>query len=89
MKLFQRKKNKHPNTRKPCAKCGKEMSMGNDRNVIGVRIQIIADPDFVCTPDGFLVNDFIKKQFGKYNQDIYDFCFECWLDSLFGVNDGR
>ena len=30
--------------------------------------------------------NWIKKQWGKYaGENKYNFCYECWLDSLFGV----
>lgn len=62
-----------------CCKCGKNMNYKGS-SVIGVSISLKVYPDF---DDKGYINH-IKKQLGKYEiGKDYNFCCECWLDSLF------
>ena len=63
-----------------CAKCGKEMVDKNGVSMTGISLTFRAD---VKATDEEL--KFYKKQIGKYELDrSYEFCWECWLDSLMG-----
>jgi len=62
-----------------CSKCGKDMADNSGAVTIGARIE-------VKVIDGVDQTHF-KKQLGKYELGkCYQFCWECWLDSMFGVN---
>lgn len=62
-----------------CTKCGKEMTSPEGEDVIALRILV----DF--TPRDVKLQEFVQKQMGKYALNkAYYFCYECWLDSLFG-----
>lgn len=61
-----------------CAKCGKEMTDDDGVSMTGISFNasVYEEAKF----------DFMKKQLGKYTPSkTYNFCFECWLDSLFRV----
>ena len=63
-----------------CVKCGKEMESPSGISIIGIHIRLALGDD--ATQEDM---DFIREQFGKYDiKKPYDFCYECWLDSLFG-----
>lgn len=61
-----------------CARCDKDMEhKGTGSNFIGssieVRLGVFGDKEFY------------QKQMGKYKLNHpYNFCWECWLDSLMG-----
>ena len=59
-----------------CDKCGKNMKKPDtEENWIGCSM------GFSCEPGQ---EDFFQKQLGKYQiGKTYNFCYECWLDSLF------
>ncbi len=57
-----------------CSKCKKDIE-----SVIGVSI-------IVSIQNNAFEED-LKRQFGKYPVASYNFCYECWLDSLFGGKD--
>jgi hypothetical protein len=67
-----------------CSKCGKEMlnqDYGNESIALRFSIDISKRP--VC------YKEFYEKQLGKYAKNgkwEWNFCYECWLDSLMGVN---
>ncbi len=60
-----------------CSKCAKEMTSPDGTTVEGMRLRFI----FPSLDDS---KEWIKTQLGKYPLQDYDFCYECWLDSLFG-----
>lgn len=63
---------------KHCAKCNKEMEE-KGMLVAGIIVQLS------CTIED--KKEFVQKQLGKYKiEKEYMFCYECWLDSLFGVS---
>ncbi len=62
-----------------CDRCEKEMTAENDSSIIGFSITVR------CENESSL--EFYQKQMGKYKLDKdYNFCFECLIDSLMGVN---
>lgn len=64
---------------KKCARCGKRMTDSHGTSVIGIDITV----NFESQDEE--LKDFAKKQLGKYILGRrYSFCYECWLDSLFG-----
>jgi len=68
-----------------CSKCNKEMTYKNgessETSVIGIYIEVIPQTD------NKELLAFWQKQLGKYSIcQPCGFCYECWLDSLFGVN---
>jgi hypothetical protein len=65
-----------------CSKCDKPMTDEHGTTVVGVSISVTAEEG--ALPEKVA---FVKKQLGKYalNHD-YEFCYECWLDSLFAVS---
>lgn len=67
-----------------CDKCGKNMTIinedGTSTNVFGFQLNHIGEKT-----DALEV--FMREQFGKYTKNQYNFCFECYLDSLFGWKD--
>ena len=62
-----------------CDKCKKNMTDSDGASVIGLSIRV----DVKNSPKR--TQEFFEKQLGKFsvNRD-YNFCYECWLDSLFG-----
>lgn len=69
-----------------CVKCGKEMTNVEDgTTIIGISINCrVAEKDKSNTK----LVEFLQKQLGKYHVgETYAFCYECWLDSLFGVQE--
>ena len=63
-----------------CDKCGKDMANPEGHMAIGVMIGAVPHGEHEQ-------HEYMKRQFGKYDLGkIYNFCYECWLDSLFGVN---
>ncbi|MFH1616469.1 MAG: hypothetical protein ABIG61_15450 [Planctomycetota bacterium] len=59
-----------------CVKCGKNMTDEDGGTTIGISLELTVEPG---QPDAFL-----KMQLGKYEVNKrYEFCWECWLDSLF------
>ena len=65
-----------------CDGCGKEMSpkTENGETIIGCCIQSKADR---MNEEAI---EYVQAQFGKYELNReYNFCYECWLDSLMGV----
>ena len=75
-----------------CSKCGKCMTDERGVSLIGISIQyVIADKETGDSSAHFVnitreQNEvFVKEQFGKYAaENKYQFCWECWLDSLMG-----
>ena len=61
---------------KYCSKCSKCMTDTDGTSVSGISIDFILDTN--------ANTEFIQKQLGKYEIKTYEFCYECWLDSLFG-----
>jgi len=63
-----------------CVKCGKEMTDDSGMPNIGISINInVTGPESRERMN-------MQKQFGKYDIDkVYQFCWECWLDSLFNT----
>lgn len=60
-----------------CDKCGKNMQSASGCTVIGVAISFKHSIE--------AESEHIKKQFGKYaEKNNWNFCYECWLDSLMG-----
>lgn len=59
-----------------CDKCGKEMTYERGIDVIGAKIGLFSDHQND-------IDEFLKKQLGKYawalNQHLH-FCWECMLD---------
>jgi len=71
-----------------CDRCGKEMGIKEEigdrvifhSDIVGVSIDSHTDE----MSDDDIEN--MKRQFGKYEINrSYNFCYECWLDSLMGV----
>ena len=61
---------------KYCDRCKKELTDKDGVDNIGISIEIW----------GKEKREFCQKLLGKYEMDrAYNFCYECWLDSLFGV----
>ena len=49
-------------------------------STIGIRLEAICKTEEK--------EEFLQKQMGKYHFNReYNFCWECWLDSLFGVKE--
>ena len=49
-------------------------------NPVGISLEMCMDSD------DYPKEKFMQKQIGKYELGKrYNFCWECWLDSLFGV----
>ena len=66
------------NVEQYCSRCHKLMSDKDGSSTIGASITVTVDPPNDPT--------FMQKQMGKYGINrTYNFCWECWLDSLFGV----
>ena len=73
-----------------CARCGKSLLIRKDERSPKTNI-----PDKVTgciaslgtvPQDDECYNKYLKRQLGKYEiGKTYEFCFECWLDSLMGV----
>ncbi len=64
-----------------CSKCGKNMTKRGrgGYSVIGIVLQLKSATNKKSN------REFIRKQLGKYKLGMeYAFCWECWLDSLFG-----
>ncbi len=58
-----------------CDKCGKNMKSSSGFNMVGVSLQF-----YLNVPGE---DEHFKKQFGKYNhKNVWNFCYECWIDSL-------
>jgi hypothetical protein len=71
-----------------CSKCGKNMTNEKGVNIIGVHMEYIISPDNVGeTPEKTV--EFLQGQFGKYKLQDYEFCWECWLDSLMGEGNEK
>lgn len=63
-----------------CSKCGKDMTMPNGTSVIGADISVYPNKDPI-------VEKFVNEQLGKYaGQYWHKFCYECWLDTFYGLN---
>ena len=62
-----------------CSRCNKLMTHSDGTNLVGLSITF----KFGGLDEEY--KKFYKKQLGKYaeNKD-YNFCFECWIDSLMG-----
>ncbi len=64
-----------------CDKCGKEMTDERGASLIGMVLEVVR------YPEGSMSEEFVEKQLGKYEMNRrYKFCFECCLDSLFGLS---
>ncbi len=62
-----------------CSRCKKSMTNDKDGSTT---IGMILEVKFESGQD----DTFIKEQLGKYEiNKAYQFCWECWLDSLMGV----
>ena len=63
-----------------CSKCGKCMTDSKTKSsFIGVHVGIKLEHPFYD-------KEFYEMQLGKYaNERDWRLCWECWLDSLFGV----
>ncbi len=62
---------------KYCSHCGKDMTVGQT-TCVGISLQWKTDNENLRYD--------AQKQLGKYDLDkTYQFCWECWLDSLMGV----
>lgn len=60
-----------------CDVCLKEMTSPTGETVIGISLSLYSKANDIE------YNDFLKKQFGKYELDrSYNVCGECWLKSL-------
>ena len=61
-----------------CAACGKDMiDPKTGTLLVGVSLELNINDHLVSS------KGFIKKQFGKYQDNIvYNICWECWLKSL-------
>ena len=67
-----------------CDRCGKEMTDSRGTTICGVEITA----NFNLLDNEY--KEFVQKQLGKYALNRqYAFCWECWLDSLFGVSVKR
>lgn len=65
-----------------CEGCGRSLTDENGSSIIGVSITVTVKDD-----EAQINTDFIKRQMGKYEiNKSYNFCYECWLDSLMGIN---
>lgn len=65
---------------KKCCKCEKEMCDEDGTTLTGYSLQFYITEDQTESKKAFC-----KKQLGKYEPNhSYDFCYECWLDSLMG-----
>ena len=61
-----------------CDKCGKNMTNEDGKSLTGITIE-------VTDPEDIEEYNFCLEQMGKYSLNRkYAFCFECWLDSLYG-----
>lgn len=59
-----------------CDRCGKDMTDKDGTSLIGMVIDTKGNEEN---------KEFLKRQLGKYESDRkYKFCFECFLDCLFG-----
>ena len=68
-----------------CSRCGKILETPDGTSISGIRLSYCE-----LTDDNKDLVDLSRKLWGKYLPDgetkvDYDFCYECWLDSLMGV----
>lgn len=64
--------------KKYCSKCKKCLTSEKDTTMIGMHFMVSGNTE----PE----EGFIQEQFGKYDyKEEYNFCYECWLDAMFGV----
>ena len=68
-----------------CIKCGKDLKNWQNVDMVGIKMTFINAS--LKKED----EEDIKKQLGKYydlwvdkSNGSFNFCWECWLDSLFG-----
>jgi len=68
-----------------CVRCGKCMTDDDGTTLVGVSIRFNFGVGEVGKVDSNWRESFVQSQFGKYKTDgEYKFCWECFLDSLFG-----
>lgn len=69
-----------------CNKCNKCMTDENGTSWVGYSIEVNLGSQSTSDRALIIADKFLKKQLGKYKPNkVYDFCFECWLDSLFQI----
>jgi len=68
-----------------CDGCGKNMHSDElNCSIIGVSIRVDLPDDWAKNKDK-QTRTFLQQQLGKYEGDYnYQFCYECWLNSLHG-----
>jgi hypothetical protein len=65
-------------SKKTCSRCGKAITIDDSTSIIGVSVVIYV-------MDNPVMQEFVDTQLGKYKgQNEHHFCYECWLDSLYG-----
>jgi len=67
-----------------CSRCDKEMERYDGGCDIATKISIATG-----TAPSLMEIEYAKKQLGKYYKPNveYNFCVECWIDSLMGVRN--
>lgn len=73
-----------------CERCGKNMTYTDSALSVDVATHSIVGTSIIirCETENKETIERFKEQLGKYSLNKeYNFCFECWLDSLMGVQN--